>query len=776
MKCLTFHTIFIFLSMFLLWSCSGGTGRSSDRISELMSEMTLEEKLGQLNVLVAPKGDVTGDVQSSDVLSKVRSGNVGGLFGLHDRVLLREWQRVAVEESRLGIPLLFGADIVHGYRTTFPVPIGLAATWNPSLMEESARIMASEASSDGITWLYAPMVDICRDGRWGRCVEGAGEDPYLSSVYASCIVRGIQGNLEDTDEILSCVKHFALYGASEAGRDYRETDMSLPRMYNEYFPPYKAAVDAGAASVMSSFNDVNGIPASGNRWLLTEVLRRQWGFDGAVVSDYNAVGELVRHGLGDLPEVSATALAAGVNMDMMSEGFIGTLRKQLESGRISIESVDEACCRVLEAKERLGLLDDPYRFFRNDTAVVYTPENRASARRIASESFVLLKNDGTLPLSSGSRIALVGPMAAAGAQYTGSWQGAAYPDCRSVLDVFRESGHNVVYARGSNLLDDAALEQAACRNRKYVRDQRSENELIREAVSAAMRSDVVVACVGEPAWMTGEASSRTLLDLPGPQHRLLAALASTGRPVVMLLFSGRPMTLEWEDARMSSILDVWYGGSEAADAILDVLYGIVSPSGKLPMTFPRNVGQIPLYYNMKSGGRPSRTDTWKRFTSSYMDSPNSPLYPFGYGLSYASFVYSDFRLSCDTLPSDGSRAVTATVTVRNTGAVPASETVQLYIRDVYSSMTRPVKELKGFRKVYLEAGESVDVSFEITTDMLSWYYISPSDSSCPVPTVEPGEFQIMVGGCSDAIQGLSLNVIPAGRNGQEEYGNNKKER
>lgn len=761
MKYLTFHIIPIFLQLLLLFSCSGGTGRSSDRIDGLMSEMTLEEKLGQLNVLVAPKGDVTGDVQSSDVLSKVRNGAVGSLFGLHDRELLHEWQRVAVEESRLGIPLLFGADIVHGYRTTFPVPVGLAATWNPSSMEESARIMAAEASSDGITWLYAPMVDICRDGRWGRCVEGAGEDPYLSSVYASCMVRGIQGNLDETDEILSCVKHFACYGASEAGRDYRETDMSLPRMYNEYFPPYKAAIEAGAASVMTSFNDVNGIPSSGSRWLLTDVLRRQWGFDGAVVSDYNAVGELVRHGLGDLPAVSAMAISAGVDMDMMSEGFTGTLMGQIESGRLPVSYVDDACRRVLETKDRLGLLEDPYRFFARDTVCVYTAENRAAARRIASESFVLLKNNGSLPLSETARVALTGPMAAAGAQYTGSWQGAAYPDCRSVLDAFTGYGKDFIYARGCNLLDDEELEQAACRNRKYVRDPRSEHVLIREAVDAAMRSDIVVACVGEPAWMTGEASSRTSLDLPGPQHRLLAALASTGRPVVMLLFAGRPMTLEWEDAEMSSILDVWYGGSEAADAILDVLYGTVSPSGKLPMTFPRNVGQIPLYYNMKSGGRPSRTDSWKRFTSSYMDSPNSPLYPFGYGLSYTSFEYSDFRLSSGTLSSDGCGSVTATVTVKNTGAIPASETVQLYIRDVSSSMTRPVKELKGFRKVHIGAGESIDVSFEITSDMLAWYYIDPLELTSfanPVRTVEPGEFCIMAGGSSDALHCLSLNV------------------
>lgn len=750
------YSLLLVLSvMAFLPSCSS----ERDRIDDLMSQMTLDEKIGQLNVLVAPHGDVTGSVMSRNVLEKVQGSAVGSLFGLHDKELLKEWQRVAVEESRLGIPLLFGADVIHGYRTTFPVPIGLAATWNPELMEKTARTMASEASSDGIDWLYAPMVDISRDGRWGRCVEGAGEDPYLGAVYASAMVRGIQGNLEDADEILACFKHFALYGAAEAGRDYRETDMSLARMYNEYFPPYRAAVEAGAASVMTSFNDVNGMPSSGNRWLLEDLLRRQWGFDGVVVSDYNAVGELVRHGLGDLAEVSALALSAGTDMDMMSEGYVKTLRTQIEAGKIPQSYVDNACRRVLEAKEKLGLLDDPYRFFKRDTVCVYTPENRAEARRVASESFVLLKNSGVLPLSRGKRVALVGPMAEAGAQYTGSWAGGAYPDCRSLKEAFDESGVKVNYARGSNLLEDSILEQTACHSRRYVRDPRSEDALIAEAVRAARNSDVVIACVGEPAWMTGEGASRTSLDLPATQVRLLDALVATGRPVVMLLFAGRPVILERQDAQMAAIMDVWYGGSEAADAIVDVLYGAVSPSGRLPMTFPRNVGQIPLYYNMKNGGRPCPIDSYKRFTSSYMDSPNSPLYPFGYGLGYTTFEYSDLRLSSDVLSRGG--VVTATVTLKNTGSMPAYETVQLYIHDVKSSMTRPVKELKGFSKVRLEAGESRDVSFEITPDMLSWYYIdpmNPSSLSDPVPVIEPGEFDIMVGGSSESLDAVSLHV------------------
>lgn len=743
----------VFLAaVFMLSACVS----EKTQVDKLMSQMTLEEKLGQLNCLVAPRGAVTGEQQSTGVAEKVRAGSVGSLFGRHDRDELMAWQKMAVEESRLGIPLLFGADIIHGYRTTFPVPLALAATWDPESMELAARISAVEASSDGLTWLYNPMVDVCRDARWGRCVEGAGEDPYMSSVYAQAMVRGIQGDLNDDDEILACVKHFALYGASEAGRDYRETDMSPARMYNEYFPPYKAAVDAGVATVMTSFNDVNGIPATGNRWLMTEVLRNQWGFDGFVVSDYNAVGEMVRHGIGDRKTVSELALNAGVDSDMMTEGYMTELMASVKEGKVSVQAIDQACRRVLEAKEKLGLFEDPYKFLKCEENKVYTQEHRKEARRIAAESFVLLKNDGALPLSKNKKVALVGPLADAGAQYTGSWQGAAYDDCKSLLEAMKEAGCDFVFAKGCNMLEDAELEQDACRTRKYVRDPRSEAEMIREAVAVARRSDIVLAAVGEPAWMTGEASSRTSLDIPQPQRRLLEALVRTGKPVVLLLFSGRPMTLEWENEKMAAVLDVWYGGSEAADAIVDVVYGDVNPSGKLTMTFPRNVGQIPVYYNMKNGGRPSKTDSYKRFSSSYMDSPNSPLYPFGYGLSYTSFEYSDFALSSGSMAADGS--VTASVKITNTGSYDGDEIVQLYIHDVYSSMTRPVKELKAFRRIHVRAGETVEVSFEITPDMLSWYYVSPFETGAPQLTLEPGDFEIMVGPDSANLQTLMLNI------------------
>ena len=743
------------LSIVLLSACTV----EKSPVDGLMSQMTLEEKIGQLNVLVAPKGAVTGEQQSTGVKEKVRAGEVGSLFGRHDRNELLEWQRLAVEESRLGIPLLFGADIIHGYRTTFPVPLALAATWNPQAMEMVGRISADEASSDGLNWLYNPMVDISRDPRWGRCVEGAGEDPYMSSVYAEAMVKGIQGNLKNDNEILACVKHFALYGASEAGRDYREVDMSPARMYNEYFPPYKAAIDADVATVMTSFNDVNGLPATGNKWLMTEVLRNQWGFDGFVVSDYNAVGEMTRHGIGDRKTVSELALNAGVDADMMTEGYINELKASVQDGKVSMETIDQACRRVLEAKHKLGLLDDPYKFLRCEENKVYTESNRQSAHEIAGESFVLLKNDGALPLKASSKIALVGPLADAGAQYTGSWQGGAYDDCKSLLDAMTQAGCDFIFAKGSNMLEDPELEQAACRTRKYVRDPRREDDMIREAVMAAKSADIVLAAVGEPAWMTGEASSRTSLDIPQPQKKLLEALVKTGKPVVLLLFSGRPMTLEWENENITAILDVWYGGSEAADAILDVLYGSVCPSGKLTMTFPRNVGQIPIYYSMKNGGRPSKTDSYKRFTSCYMDSPNSPLYPFGYGLSYTSFEYSDLKLSADTMSSNGK--VTASVKVTNTGRYDGKETVQLYIHDIYSSMTRPIKELKAFKKVYIPQGETVEVTFDITPEMLSWYYIDSfgQNLTSPQKTLEPGDFEIMIGPNSRDLQTLNLQVL-----------------
>lgn len=753
----------IIIALLSLGACQSSKSDMDRYIDSLLAQMTLEEKLGQMNLLIPPTNYVTGDVQNDNVEEKTRKGLVGGMFGHYDGVKkLKYFQDIAVKESRLGIPLIFGADIIHGHITSFPVPLGMAASWNHDLIRKASRVAAEEIAAKGVNWTYNPMVDISRDPRWGRCVEGAGEDPFLSSLYAKAVVEGFQGDLSDSTEILACVKHFAIYGAAEGGRDYRETDMSLSRLYNEYLPPYKAAVDAGVASVMTSFNDINGTPAAANRWLHEELLRNQWGFDGFVVTDYTSVEECEAHGLGDIRTVTEAAVNAGMDMEMVSEGVIKYIAEAVAEGRVDEKQVDAACRRILEAKYKLGLFADPYKYLDGDESGIYTDEKRALAREIASESFVLLKNNGVLPLSRKKEVALIGPMADAGAQYVGSWDGKARQDYPSLRDrMSANKDIDFLYARGSNLLEDAHHEKLMCRNRDYVRDPRSTETLIKEAVQVAKRADVIVAAVGEPAWMTGEASSRTALDMPQVQTKLLKALKATGKPVVMLLFSGRPMTLNWEDANMDAILDVWYGGSEAADAILDVIFGDKVPSGKITMTFPRSVGQVPVYYCMKNTGRPHEDKGYVRFKSAYTDCPNSPLYPFGYGLSYTTFEYSDFRLSAEEMThADTLKAV---VKVTNTGKYDSKEIVQLYIKDVYSSMTRPVKELKGFRKVFIPAGESVDVEFEITEDMLSWYYVDQYNMSGqsgpirPVKSVEPGEFDVMVGPCSDEVMTLTFN-------------------
>lgn len=732
-------------------------------IDNLLEQMTLEEKLGQMNLIIPPKTDVTGETLNVNAEMKVRDGLVGGMFGYYGGAeRLRYFQDMAVKESRLGIPLIFGADVIHGHITSFPVPLAQAAAWNYDLVRQASRISAEEIAAKGVNWTYNPMVDISRDPRWGRCVEGAGEDPFLSGLYAKAVVEGFQGDLSDSTEILACVKHFAIYGAAEGGRDYRETDMSLARLYNEYLPPYKAAVEAGVASVMTSFNDINGTPAAANKWLHQELLRNQWGFDGFVVTDYTAVEELVAHGLGDVETVSQEAVNAGMDMEMVSEGVIKYIAEAIATGKVNEDMVDQACRRILEAKYKLGLFDDPYKYLDGDESGIYSDEKRSVARELAAESFVLLKNDGTLPLAKSGKIALVGPLADAGAQYPGSWNAAARQDYASLKDRLSQvKGVEMLYAKGSNLLEDAAHEKAMCRDRKFIHDNRSPKAMIADAVAVASKADVVVAAVGEPCWMTGEASSRTSLDLPQIQQDLLKALKATGKPIVMLLFSGRPMTINWENQNMNAILDVWYGGSEAADAILDVIFADKVPSGKLTMTFPRSVGQIPIYYSMKNTGRPHTAEGYVRFRSAYTDCPNTPLYPFGYGLSYTSFEYSDFSL--DSHEMRPGQTIKASVKVTNTGKYDAKEIVQLYIRDVYSSMTRPVKELKSFEKVFIPAGESIEVEFNITEDMLGWYYVDQYNMSAkaepirPVKTIENGEFEIMVGPSSANLQSLKFN-------------------
>ena len=721
-------------------------------IDNLMGKMTLQEKIGQLNLPVSGE-IVTGQAKSSDVAGKIRKGQVGGLFNVKGVENIREVQKIAVEQSRLKIPLLFGMDVIHGYETVFPIPLALSCSWDMEAIKESARIAAKESSADGICWTFSPMVDICRDPRWGRMAEGGGEDPYLGSEISAAMVKGYQGDdLTDKNTIMACVKHFALYGAPEAGRDYNTVDMSHLSMFNNYFPPYKAAIDAGVGSVMTSFNVVDGIPATGNKWLMTDVLRDRWGFDGFVVTDYTAISEMIAHGMGDLQQVSAMSLSAGTDMDMVADGFLTTLEKSLKEGKVTMAEIDKACRRILEAKYKLGLFDDPYKYCDASRVKkdIFTAENRAVARKIATETFVLLKNENNLlPLQRKGKIALVGPLANTKANMPGTWSVAAASDkYNSLYESMKQSlagKAEVLYAKGSNLMYDAQREAEATMFGREMRDPRSAQELLDEALSVASQADVIVAAVGESSEMSGESSSRTNLEMPDAQRDLLIALKKTGKPIVLVYFAGRSTVMTWEQENFPAILNVWFGGSEAADAICDVVFGDVSPSGKLTTTFPKNVGQIPLYYNHLNTGRPLEAGKWfSKFRSNYLDIDNDPLYPFGYGLSYTTFRYGDLQLSNNSMNERGK--ITASVTVTNTGNYDADEIVQMYIRDMVGSVARPVKELKGFERIHLKKGESRTVSFDITAKQLK-FYNSALNWVC-----EPGEFEVMVGGNSRDVQ------------------------
>lgn len=732
-------------------------------INDLMGKMTLEEKIGQLNL--PSSGDITtGQAKSSNIAEKIKKGEVGGLFNIKGVEKIRDVQRIAVEESRLKIPLIFGMDVIHGYETVFPIPLGLAATWNMAAIEQSARIAAIEASADGISWTFSPMVDISRDPRWGRFSEGSGEDPYLGGQIAKAMIHGYQGTGDKAyalnSNIMACVKHYALYGAGEAGRDYNTVDMSRIRMFNEYLYPYQAAVDAGVGSVMASFNEVDGVPATANKWLMTDVLRDKWGFKGFVVTDYTGISEMIDHGIGDLQTVSARALKAGIDMDMVSEG-LATVGKSLREGKVTQAEIDQACRRVLEAKYKLGLFADPYKYCDVNRAKteIYTPEHRAVARNIASESFVLLKNaNNTLPLKKQGTIAVVGPLANTRSNMPGTWSVAVNLDtAKTVVEgVQAVAGANVkvVYAKGSHLISDPVYEERATMfGRTLHRDKetRSDEEMLKEALDVAKNADVIVAALGESSEMSGESSSRTNLDIPDAQKTLLKELLKTGKPVVLVLFTGRPLTLTWENENVPAILNVWFGGTEAAEAIGDVLFGDVNPSGKLVATFPKNVGQIPLFYNHKNTGRPLQEGKWfEKFRSNYLDVDNDPLYPFGYGLSYTTFEYSDVKLSSASIDSKGE--LTASVTVTNKGKADGAEVVQLYIRDLVGSVTRPVKELKGFEKVFIKAGESKTVSFRITPELLKFYNYNLDY------VFEPGDFDVMIGGNSHDVKSARFTL------------------
>ena len=736
------------------FSCSesgGGKEVEMDRfVTDLMGKMTIREKLGQLNL---PSGGdlVTGSVMNCELSDMIRKEEIGGFFNVKGIKKIYDLQRLAVEETRLKIPLIVGADVIHGYETIFPIPLALSCSWDTLAIQRMARISAIEASADGICWTFSPMVDICRDARWGRIAEGSGEDPYLGSLLAKAYVHGYQGDsMQGKDEILSCVKHFALYGASEAGKDYNTVDMSHLRMYNEYFAPYRAAVEAGVGSVMSSFNIVDGIPATANKWLLTDVLRDEWGFQGLLVTDYNSIAEMSIHGVAPLKEASVRALQAGTDMDMVSCGFLNTLEESLKEGKVTEAQIDAACRRVLEAKYKLGLFADPYKYCDTLRAEkeLYTPEHRAVAREVAAETFVLLKNENhLLPLEEKGKIALIGPMADARNNMCGMWSMTCTPSGHgTLLEGIRSAVGDkaeILYAKGSNVYYDAEMEKGAVGIRPLERG--NDQQLLAEALRTAARADVIVAAVGECAEMSGESPSRTNLEIPDAQQDLLKALVKTGKPVVLLLFTGRPLILNWESEHIPSILNVWFGGSETGDAVADVLFGKAVPCGKLTTTFPRSVGQLPLFYNHLNPGRPDPDNrVFNRYASNYLDEGNEPLYPFGYGLSYTDFVYGDLQLSSETLPKNGN--LTASVTVTNKGNHDGYETVQIYLRDIYAEVARPVKELKGFDRIFLKKGESREVKFVLTEDDLKFY------NSGLQYIYEPGEFDVMIGTNSRDVQ------------------------
>lgn len=746
----------------------------SQFVDQLMAKMTLQEKIGQLNLMVA--GNITtGSVQSSQVGNDIAQGNMGGVFNIKGLDKIKALQDIAIKNSRLGIPLLVGMDVIHGYETMFPIPLALSCSWDTEAMKKVGEVSAKEASADGINWTFSPMVDVALDARWGRIAEGNGEDPYLSGVMGAALTQGYQGVDMRTDEILranrimACLKHFALYGAVESGKEYNTVDMSKIRMMNQYLPPYEAVVKAGVGSVMSSFNLIDYIPATANKWMMTDVLRKQWGFKGLLVTDYESIKEMLKHGTAEnLKEASEQALKAGTDMDMCSSAFVKHLAQSVEEGKVSEEDINTACRHILEAKYKLGLFSDPYRYCnaKRSKSEIYTPENRKVARDIAAETFVLLKNEGNLlPLKKEGKIALIGPLADTRNNIAGTWSVAQNPDKYTTIKEAMENAlrgkATLLYTQGSNIWRNRELQK----NGEFGKPLNwgDETKMKAEALQMAKEADVIVCAMGESADMSGECGSRTNLEMPDVQHELLAELVKMGKPVVLLNFAGRPTVLSWEQQHVPTIMNVWFGGSEVGDALCDVLFGDKVPSGKLTVSMPKTTGQEPLYYNHQNTGRPVANDNkrFAKYASNCLDVSNGPLYPFGYGLSYTTFDYSNFKLSCQeagisenqaaTEWQDGKK-ITATITVKNTGVRDADEVVQLYIRDLVASISRPVKELKGFQRIHLAAGESKEVSFDITPDMLKFYNTELKH------VIEPGDFQIMVGTNSKEVKTLKFRV------------------
>jgi beta-glucosidase len=734
--------LIVFLAV---WGCkTSETDKYSDaaiekRVDSVMKLMTLEEKIGQLTLFTSDY-DVTGPTMRENYKEDLKQGKAGAIFNAYGVKYVKELQRIAVEETRLGIPLIFGYDVIHGHRTIFPISLGEAASWDTAAVRKAARIAAIEASAEGLHWTFAPMVDIARDPRWGRISEGSGEDVFLGAAMARARVKGFQnGDLRSPYTLVACAKHYAAYGAAQAGRDYHTADMSERTLREDHLPPFKACVEEGVGTFMTAFNEISGVPASGSRLLLTDILRNEWGFKGFVVTDYTSINEMVPHGFAeDEKHAGELALNAGVDMDMQGAVYYNFLKQSIEEGKVKMKDVDEAVRRILRIKFRLGLFDDPYLYCNEEREKtdLMTPEHLAFAREFSRMSLVLLKNENkVLPISrKTSTIALIGPLANNRRELIGTWSAAGdWKKSITVLEGIQKAvstDTRVIYSKGCNITGDSL-------------------QYIEPAVQAARSADVVIMVLGEAAWMSGEAASRSELGLPGVQHKLAEAVIATGKPVITVLMSGRPLTIPWLANKTDALLLTWFAGHMAGPAIADVLFGDYNPSGKLPVTFPRNVGQIPIYYCMKNTGRPYAPDN--KYTSKYLDVPNMPLFPFGYGLSYTRFEYSNLRLSHET--PQMSDTLRISVTLKNTGSYAGEEVVQLYVQDLVGSVTRPVRELKGFRKLMLRPGEETDVTFTLTSGELAFWGLDMKFAA------EPGDFKVFVGGNSvDCLEaGFRLN-------------------
>ncbi len=719
--------VIVSIGLMLFAACKKQTSSEQtlidNKVDSVLKLMTLEEKIGQLSLYTSDM-DQTGAFIRKEYIQDIKQGKVGAIFNAYGAAYTRKLQAMAMN-TRMRIPLLFGYDVIHGHRTIFPVPLAEASSWDLGAIELSARVAATEAAAEGLHWTFAPMCDIARDSRWGRVVEGAGEDPFLGSLIAKARVQGFQGSdLSAVNTVAACVKHFAAYGAAQAGRDYHSVDMSERMLRETYLAPYKAAIDAGAVTVMSSFNDLNGIPATANHFLMTEILRNEWNFKGFVVTDYTSIMELMFHGVAaDTAQASEMSINAGIDMDMQSGFYNQALEKLVKENKVSEKTIDEAVRRILKVKFQLGLFDDPYRYCNEERekTTLMKPEFLEAAREVARKSIVLLKNDNNLlPISKQTKnIAVIGTLADNKREMIGSWSAAGnWTKSISLLEGIKASAPqaNVLYAKGCNIADDST-------------------QYFAEALNVAKKSDVVILAIGEAAYMSGEAASRSSLDLPGVQLQLVQKIHELGKPVVVVLMNGRPLTINWIGEKIPAILETWFLGTQAGNAIADVLFGDYNPSGKLPITFPRAVGQIPIYYCMKNTGRPM--DVNNKYTSKYLDISNEPLYPFGFGLSYTTFEYGEPMLNKKEMTE--AEVLTVSIDVKNTGKYKGEEVVQLYIRDLVASVARPVKELKAFQKIELEAGQSKTVTFEISSKELSFYRADMSFG------VEKGKFILMIG-------------------------------